>query len=180
LKRKITICLLIAPLFIIFSVNPCYSRIETTPLEFLKEQEKRHKEKKGKVYLGRVITLTYPAYKVDSDEKYHPLLLELTDVLKTPLRKNYQILLKGFSDNSGSAEENRRLSLKRAENLKELLIKKYYMKGKRISFEGHGDAAPVASNKTAEGRKLNRRVEIHISGDVSEAVRFLNKEEEAR
>ena len=72
------------------------------------------------------------------------------------------------------------LSLKRAEKLKRLLMGKYYMDEKRITTEGHGEADPVASNATAEGRGLNRRVEIHVHGDVSEAVRFIEKQEEAR
>ena len=59
-------------------------------------------------------------------------------------------------------------------------FKKYYMPKERITFEGHGADIPVASNATAEGRRLNRRVEIHVYGDVSLAVRFIELEEEAR
>ncbi|MBW1861024.1 MAG: OmpA family protein [Deltaproteobacteria bacterium] len=157
--------------------DDCYSQIETTPLEFLREQEIKHKDIEGEVYLGRVMTLTYPTSIVDADNGYHPLMLELSDVLKSPLRKNYRLVLKGYTDGRGSVEVNIRLSCKRAENLKKLLVKNPYlsMKEGRIATEGHGSADPVASNETAEGRRLNRRVEIHIYGDVTEAVRFIDK-----
>ena len=46
------------------------------------------------------------------------------------------------------------------------------MKEARITAEGFGVEEPVASNETREGRGLNRRVEIHVYGDVSDAVRF--------
>lgn len=157
-----------------------HSQIKTTPLEFLKDQEIKYKDTRGEVYLGKVLTLNYPAYAVDADKKYHSLLLELTDVLKTPLRRSYRIVLKGYSDNSGSSEENMRLSIERAETLKRRLIERYFMEEKRIIAKGYGEADPVASNETAEGRRLNRRVEVHIYGDVSKAVRFIERWEEAR
>ena len=84
------------------------------------------------------------------------------------------MVIKGYSDNSGDAHDNLELSVNRAEKLKELLIKKYYMNGERISTEGYGEADPVAPNNTHEGRFHNRRVEIYIYGDVSEAVRFID------
>ena len=165
--------------FLFFSIlsGDCYSQIETTPLEFLREQEIKHKDIKGEVYLGRVMTLTYPTGVTDADNGYHPLLLELSDLLKTPLRKNYRLLLRGYTDGRGSLEVNMRLSRKRAENLKKLLVKDPYlsMKNGRITTEGHGSADPVASNETAQGRRLNRRVDILIFGDVTEAVRFVDK-----
>ena len=170
-------CYLIILYSLVFASNS-YGQVETTPLQFLKKQEMRHKDIKGEIYLGRVMTITYPIYDVDADEKYHPILLELTDVLKSPLRENYRLVLKGYSDSRGPALENMKLSVKRAENLKGLLIKKYYMKEIRITTQGLGEIEPVASNKTEEGRGLNRRVEVHIYGNVSEAVRFIEKQEE--
>jgi outer membrane protein OmpA-like peptidoglycan-associated protein len=161
-------------LFLLVVASNSYGQIETSSLQFLKEQEIKNKDSKGEIYLGRVMTLTYPASGSGAGKKYHPLLLELTDVLKTPLRKNYRLVLKGFTDSRGRAESNLRLSRNRAEELKKLLIKKYYMKEERITTEAYGSAGPVASNKTAEGRRLNRRVEIHVHGDVSEAVRFID------
>ncbi|UCG14128.1 MAG: TolC family protein [Deltaproteobacteria bacterium] len=121
------------------------------------------------------MTLIYPAYTLEVDERYHPPLKELLEALKTPPRKNYHVVLKGYTDSSGSRAENLDISRRRAEHLKELLVKDPYMaidEGK-ISVEGHGSSDPVASNETAEGRQRNRRVEIHIYGEVSGAVRIV-------
>jgi hypothetical protein len=156
------------------------AQTEATPLEFLKAAEFKHSHEKGEIYLGRVMTLTYPAYTVQPEGRVHPLLLELTDVLKTPLRENYRLVLEGYSDTSGSPEENLELSRKRAETLKKILVQRYYMKESRITAEGHGEANPAASNETPAGRALNRRVEIHAFGDVSEAVRFRDRESEKK
>lgn len=168
----------ISYLFITIVAANSYGQTEPTPLRFLKDREIEHKEIKGETYLGKVMTLTYPAYAVEADNVYHPLILELTDVLKTPLRKNYRVVIKGYSDNSGPAQENMTLSAKRAEGLKKMLIEKYYMKEERITTEGYGEKDPVASNETSDGRRHNRRVEIHIYGDVSEAVKFIENRRE--
>jgi len=158
--------------------NLLLAQEEATPLEILQKQELKNRDSKGEVYLGKVMTILYPPGGVEADEKYYPLLLELTDVLKTPLRKNYRVVLKGYSDNIGSSLENMRLSVKRAERLKALFEKRYYFGGGRITTKGLGETDPVASNETEEGRSLNRRVEVHVYGDVSEAVRFIDKQEE--
>jgi outer membrane protein OmpA-like peptidoglycan-associated protein len=176
-ERKVVIPLIMAFLFA-FLLNwssSSFAQAEISPLQFLKKQEINNKEKKGEIYLGRVMTLLYSSDKVDPDEGYHPLLLELTDVLKTPLRESYRLVLKGFSDRSGAVEANLSLSKKRAASLKRVLVRKYYMPEARITAEGFGVAEPVASNETPEDRHLNRRVEIHVYGDVSEAVRFMTK-----
>ncbi len=157
-----------------------YGQIETSPLEFLKGQELRHKDEKGEVYLGKLMTVYFDAYSVDADKNYYPVFLELTDLLKSPLRENYRIVMRGYSDSSGSPLENMDLSAKRAQGLKDLFIKEYFMKEERITAKGFGEADPVSSNETEQGRRLNRRVEIDIYGDVTEAVRFIDKEEEGQ
>jgi len=150
---------------------------DPTPLEFLKVWEWANRSVRGEAYLGKVITVRYEPYSSGVPDSYHPYLLELTDVLKTPLRAGYRLVLKGYTDTSGDKEKNLTISRKRAEDLKQTIVEKYYFEGERISVEAYGPAGPVASNETAEGRSLNRRVEIHVYGDVTEAVRFVKPEE---
>jgi hypothetical protein len=166
--------------FVSAGFDPAFGQEDVTPLQFLKAREAGLKGSRGDVYIGKVMTLFYPAHGVEVGKTYPPFLLELTDVLKTPLRKNYRLVLKGFSDSSGDAENDIRLSRERAESLKALLMNTYYMNGKRITIEARGNADPIASNETLAGRSRNRRVEIHVYGDISEAVRFLELEEEGR
>ncbi len=72
-----------------------------------------------------------------------------------------QITVTGYTDSTGAAEYNRKLSERRAEAVKAYLVSKG-LNGDRIVTKGAGDAQPVASNKTAAGRAQNRRVEIDI------------------
>ena len=76
------------------------------------------------------------------------------------------IQLEGFTDSTGSVETNRRLSEARAEAVKQVLVERG-IDPKRIETRGYGQAFPVASNETAVGRQLNRRVEVVIASPAS-------------
>jgi len=170
---RIPVCI-VPVLFLLINTAP-FAQTKKSPFELLKKQEIMHKDSKGGVFLGKIMAVNYKQNTIEVDTIYYPLLLELTDVLKTPSRKNYSVILKGYTDSSASPKSNLRLSNKRAKFLKTLMVEKYYMKPERIKAKGFGIADPVTSNETPQGRRLNRRVEIHIYGDVSKAVRFTEK-----
>jgi outer membrane protein OmpA-like peptidoglycan-associated protein len=93
--------------------------------------------------------------KVDVSPAAYPqmdaALKKLTENSKSTL------VIHGYTDNTGKAKFNQKLSKKRAESVKTYL--KY--KGvppKRMQTVGHGEKSPAASNKTPEGRAKNRRV----------------------
>lgn len=71
------------------------------------------------------------------------------------------ILVKGFTDNTGTERYNQDLSERRAKAVKNYLILKG-VSAARITAIGFGETMPVASNATPEGRRKNRRVEIEI------------------
>lgn len=73
----------------------------------------------------------------------------------------YQVRLAGHTDNVGKQEDNKQLSILRAQAVREQLIA-FGCDPKTIRAEGFGDTLPVASNETEEGRQRNRRVEITI------------------
>ena len=75
---------------------------------------------------------------------------------------NVKIKLGGYTDNTGSAEGNMKLSAARANAVKAALVGKV-IDATRIETEGYGAAHPVASNDTAEGRAQNRRIAINIT-----------------
>jgi outer membrane protein OmpA-like peptidoglycan-associated protein len=80
------------------------------------------------------------------------------------LLKNYPIDLvevAGHSDSVGNEEYNISLSDKRAQAVRDYIIKKGIGKDKLVS-KGYGKHEPIASNETEEGRKQNRRVELRI------------------
>ena len=75
--------------------------------------------------------------------------------------KHLKINISGHTDNSGSAEGNRKLSLARAMAVGDYLISRGIAR-ERISTAGYGSEKAVGSNATAQGRALNRRIEFEI------------------
>lgn len=73
------------------------------------------------------------------------------------------IVAVGHTDSIGTAAYNKKLSLRRAEAVKAFLVS-HGVAADRIYVSGKGETQPVASNKTAEGRAKNRRVEIEVVG----------------
>ena len=76
-----------------------------------------------------------------------------------------KIRLDGYADSIGTDAYNIKLSERRATAVKDYLIKEAGVSSSKITAVGHGEADPVADNKTAEGRAKNRRVEISILSD---------------
>ncbi|HWG49414.1 MAG TPA: OmpA family protein [Candidatus Acidoferrales bacterium] len=69
----------------------------------------------------------------------------------------------GFTDNTGTPQYNQTLSDKRAESVKKFLVSQGVAPD-AVSTRGYGESNPVASNATASGRQMNRRVELVVSG----------------
>lgn len=67
----------------------------------------------------------------------------------------------GYTDNAGASAANEKLSQRRADAVKDYLVDAG-VDASRIASIGHGEADPVASNATSEGRAQNRRIEFHI------------------
>lgn len=72
-----------------------------------------------------------------------------------------RFLVEGFTDSKGSVKNNERLSLKRAKSVAKWLGQ-HGVASTRFTTAGLGPSRPIQSNDTEEGRKANRRVEIHI------------------
>jgi outer membrane protein OmpA-like peptidoglycan-associated protein len=75
------------------------------------------------------------------------------------------IQVNGYTDNTGSEEVNQKLSQQRADAVRDFLVQEGISSGS-VTSRGLGESNPVAPNDTAEGRALNRRVEIVISGEA--------------
>jgi OOP family OmpA-OmpF porin len=76
--------------------------------------------------------------------------------------KNYTAEIVGYTDSRGSEAYNKKLSQKRADEVKRLLIQKG-VEASRLTAIGMGELNPVASNATAEGRAQNRRIEANLT-----------------
>jgi len=121
------------------------------------------------------------ARTVDAMNKYQVLKTEtvlfkvnqatLTDDAKSQLQElakstdgldRYVIEVQGFTDKTGSSSINERLSQQRAQEVARYLANEYKVPVRSIALLGSGYALPVADDKTREGRKLNRRVEVRL------------------
>ena len=76
-----------------------------------------------------------------------------------------KLQIEGYTDAIGSEEYNQTLSEKRAAAVRDYLVSSGVSMN-NVAAQGLGKADPVADNSTASGRKLNRRVEMIVSGDV--------------
>jgi len=74
--------------------------------------------------------------------------------------KWFIIRLDGHTDSTGPAQYNDKLSLQRAIDYAMYLINEENIDSRRIFVKGFGENAPISSNATPEGRRLNRRVEL--------------------
>ena len=89
----------------------------------------------------------------------------ILDTVVAYLKRNpdVEVTIDGHTDNTGSDKVNNPLSVKRAEATKKYLVSKG-VNGDRLVTAGFGSTQPVADNKTKEGRRKNRRIEIKIKG----------------
>jgi len=95
-------------------------------------------------------------------KQYQPEIAKVADKLKD--FPNATAEIKGYTDSTGPKKLNDRLSQARAEAVKSALTKDYGIDAGRLTAKGYSWNDPVASNKTKEGRALNRRVVAVISG----------------
>lgn len=86
-------------------------------------------------------------------------LTDLSGTLKKYDDTDVNVL--GHTDNTGTEEYNEGLSKRRASSVKSYLVTQGVASG-RLATQGHGETDPIATNDTAEGRQLNRRVEVVI------------------
>lgn len=114
------------------------------------------------VELGRKMIIDNLLYKTGKYELTDtvPELNVMVDYMKS--KPKVEILVEGHTDNVGSLASNEKLSINRAENVRNYLVNKG-IDIKRISIKGYGETKPLATNETEFGRKLNRRTEIIIT-----------------
>jgi OOP family OmpA-OmpF porin len=88
---------------------------------------------------------------------------EYREQAKEQLSRADKVIITGHTDNVGSADFNLKLSLRRAEAVRDYLIS-LGADAKKMEISGAGETKPIADNSTEEGRAKNRRVEVEVIG----------------
>jgi outer membrane protein OmpA-like peptidoglycan-associated protein len=118
--------------------------------------------------VGEGIKITFKSgilYDIDSDKLKPAAQTNIQELAKTLNKyKDTNILIEGHTDSTGTADHNQALSDRRAASVSNYLTALQVLP-ERLSTVGYGFNQPVASNSTAHGRELNRRVEVAIFAD---------------
>ncbi len=77
----------------------------------------------------------------------------------------------GHTDSVGADAYNQKLSQRRADAVKAMLVSRFGIDASRLTAVGYGESKPIASNNTAEGRAQNRRVVAVMQAETTEAVK---------
>lgn len=112
--------------------------------------------KKGKSIIVNNLFFDFDSYELKKESI--PELNRLAEFLKSNKNK---IEIIGHTDSEGNEKYNKDLSLKRANSVKEFLVKKGINKN-LLDTKGMGESAPLKQNTSDENKSLNRRVEIKI------------------
>ncbi len=120
--------------------------------------EVRETEKEIQVLLGAEILFDTGQYALKPAAT--GALEKVAGILKS--HPDLPILIEGHTDSVGQPQANQALSENRAGSVRTWLVSNAAVPAGRITTRGHGQAAPVATNDTAEGRQKNRRVEIKL------------------
>jgi outer membrane protein OmpA-like peptidoglycan-associated protein len=89
------------------------------------------------------------------------VLNQVASVLKANKKTIIRVEVQGHTDDQGNSESNRELSQQRAEAVVDYLVSKGVSR-ETLEAKGYGEANPIKSNKTDQGRAMNRRVEFKI------------------
>lgn len=113
---------------------------------------------------GTVITLSGSVLFPSGNDQLSPLARQSLDRVASVLTDQpaeKAITVEGYTDSRGADNFNQELSQRRAEAVRGYLVTRG-VPTERIQAAGRGEASPIATNDTAEGRATNRRVEIVI------------------
>ena len=78
--------------------------------------------------------------------------------------------VEGYTDSTGNPAYNQKLSERRADAVRNVLVNQYGVAADRINSVGYGENNPVADNATSEGRAINRRVEASVEAQLEEVI----------
>jgi len=115
----------------------------------------------GNRFVLRLFGLTFESGSSEILEEHHSLLMKVQRVITT--FEGASVRIEGHTDAQGGEEGNQRLSQRRAIAVREHLLARIPIPSSRVEALGLGEAQPIGSNETEEGRARNRRIEVVIT-----------------
>ena len=144
------------------------AKLERETFETKRQKRVRDLFEKGEVellvnldgsLLIRLAKLQFASGSSKVDATYYSLLGKLKEALD--IYGERKVRIEGHTDSQGDVKVNQKISLKRAEAVRDFLVAAT-MDSSRIKALGYGEVRPVASNEFKKGRAMNRRIDIVI------------------
>lgn len=140
------------------SAEELKQKIEEARKKFSSDEAEVMKD--GNKIVVRLKKMQFPSGRSDLNPESFATLRKVDDLISSvPAEK---ITVEGHTDSIGSDSTNRSLSEKRAESVKKYLTSQSAMEELKVETQGYGSDRPITTNKTKEGRAMNRRVDIVI------------------
>ena len=117
--------------------------------------------KQGNSLVIRLRAIQFPVGKAIIMPDNYYLLSKVQQSIRTFGEPD--LVIEGHTDSTGSDEMNEKLSQQRAEAVREYFVANGTLAYEKIFPVGYGSARPLASNQTAEGRAINRRIDIIVT-----------------
>lgn len=114
--------------------------------------------------------VTFKSGKATLESNAKSILKNVAKKLNTDEYKDLNIVIQGHTDNVGKEKTNQKLSENRAKEVMKTLTKNGVNKN-RIKAIGMGSSCPVDDNKTADGREMNRRIEMHFASPDNDGTK---------
>lgn len=127
---------------------------------------------------GTVITLDGQVLFVTGKAELLPIAKDRLNQIAKSLKElddDKLVSIEGFTDSRGADDMNMKLSQDRANAVKDYLVSQG-VKPEKLRSIGRGEASPVASNDTPEGRANNRRVELVVQSSAQAAASMGQKQ----
>lgn len=142
-------------------MNRFRQRFETINNLFTGEEARVIRD--GNNAIIRLKGLNFDVGKSEIKPEHFSLLSKIKRAIST--FPNSKVTIEGHTDSQGSDELNMDLSQERADAVMSYLLANMGIEPLRMEGKGYGETNPIANNETAQGRTLNRRIDVVISPD---------------
>lgn len=150
----------------IFSSVSCVNTGSKKPVKLSKEEAKALEEtvsiEDAAVLKTFNITAQFPSGSANLTQEGKEQIKPAGEYIKENMQRVKTVFIEGHSDSQGPDEFNRLLSERRAQMVKNYLVRTYQIETDLIKAIGFGESSPIADNATSAGRLKNRRVIIKV------------------